>query len=65
MQAFQERVIEERNDLVEKVNKLTEFLDNSEAVSTLIPGELGRLKTQLAIMQAYVEVLDSRIEYFQ
>jgi hypothetical protein len=65
MQAYQERVIEERNDLVEKVNKLTEFLDNSEAVSTLLPGEEGRLKTQLAVMQAYVEVLDSRIEFFQ
>ena len=65
MQAFQERVIEERNDLVEKVIKLKEFLENSEAVSNLIPGEKDRLQRQAEIMGQYITILDERIEYFQ
>jgi hypothetical protein len=65
MQEFQERVIEERNDLVEKLNKLQEFLGNPEAVSNLIPGEEARLHCQADIMERYIEVLDERIQYFQ
>lgn len=65
MQAFQERVIEERNDLVEKVAKLDVFLTNVDLVDNLIPGEEQRLQRQAEIMKQYIEVLDERIQYFQ
>lgn len=65
MKEFQERVIEERNDLVEKAEKLFAFLANTEAVSNLIPGEEDRLQRQHKIMSDYISVLDERISYFQ
>lgn len=59
----QQRVVEERNELVDKICKLRAFI-LGELFPNLDKNEQGRLTCQLAIMAAYQEVLQARIAHF-
>lgn len=61
---FQQRVIDEKNDLDEKITKLDEFI-GTDIFYKLFLSEQDRLLEQLALMQSYSEVLGERIAEFK
>lgn len=63
MLPHQKRVVAERNDLVEKGDKLNSFIFG-EVYCKLSSAEQIRLCKQYAFMRAYLEVLDERIAAF-
>jgi|HubBroStandDraft_5_1064220.scaffolds.fasta_scaffold55141_2 hypothetical protein len=63
MQPYQQRVIDEKAELDEKLTKLTTFLAGS-LVATLPAGEQDRLDRQANIMQQYSMILGERIAAF-
>ena len=68
MEAYQKRVIEEREELADKTAKLAGFIDGAHRTSVfaeLPVDEQVRLKVQLAAMFLYLKTLDERIEAFE
>lgn len=63
MKPYLERVIEEKQELDEKLTKLVVFRD-TEQFSVLSANEQGRLSWQQSIMEAYSKVLSERIKAF-
>lgn len=63
MQPYQERVVTERDDLSDKIDRLAQFLDTA-AYALLPESERDRMFRQLRHMNNYREVLDERIEAF-
>ncbi len=64
MLPHQERVITERNELVEKITKLDAFLEKSPVFDTLSEDEQHRLVKQINIMKEYLYILEDRIDNF-
>lgn len=65
MPDYQQRVIDERNNLAEKVEKLKVFLGSPPPRSTTVPlQEQVRMFRQLDYMKLYLQVLDERIAAF-
>jgi len=63
MPPYQERVVEERDQLAERTHKLHTFLGG--VLFDDLPGEEKvRLRRQHIIMRAYLEILDERIAAF-
>ena len=63
MRDYQQRVVIERADLSEKLEKLTQFLMGD--IFAALPGdEQNRLVRQVLIMSDYRDVLDERIAVF-
>lgn len=60
---FQERVVTEKSDLDEKINKLSKFVTTS-VYDGLEVGERVRLSKQLEVMHAYSNLLNERINSF-
>jgi ubiquinone biosynthesis protein UbiJ len=60
---WQDRVREERAELGEKLQKLSDFIgkNNSETMDAL---ELATLQDQYMAMRRYLEILDDRISRF-
>ena len=63
MQPHQERVVTEKKELDEKIDKLKVFL-LGETFSTLPEDEQMRLIDQKNVMQQYSEILRARIAAF-
>ena len=63
MQPHQERVVTERSELAEKLDKLNSFT-RSKIFDALDTREQNRLIRQAVVMGQYVEVLDERIAAF-
>lgn len=63
MLEFQQRVVTERGDLDDKIQKLSKFLDTNTFYNLHL-AEQRRLENQLTHMNAYREVLDERIAAF-
>lgn len=64
MLAYQCRVIEEKMDLAEKVEKLGFFLEGN-VFKTLNNDEKLRMQQQLIFMELYLKVLKDRIASFE
>ena len=64
MKPHQERVVQERKDLDEKITKLDEFIDG-EIFKTLPKDEQDRLVAQSAAMTNYSDILHARISAFE
>ena len=63
LEPHQERVVDEKRQLDEKIEKLTDFLRTPQAVD--VPSaEVERLLSQLGIMHLYSRVLRDRIRHF-
>ena len=60
-EAYQIRVFQEREELQERVSKLTQFMF-SDNFSTVNLAEQARLTRQLEYMDNYLRVLTERIE---
>jgi len=63
MQDYQQRVVDEQNELDEKARKLDAFL-MSDKSSGLHPDERTRMVRQLQVMQEYSGILGERIAAF-
>ena len=63
MQDHQERVVNERSELLERLAKLTAFV-GGKIYNTLDMAEQARLIKQVGIMTLYIEILDARIAAF-
>jgi hypothetical protein len=63
MQPHQRRVVDEKVELSDKLEKLLKFLDGS-IYASLPPSEQSRLSRQSLIMQLYEQVLEERIGSF-
>jgi hypothetical protein len=61
--SWQKRVYQERQDLLNKIDKLSEFLQ-SKSVQDMIVKDYILLKKQLHYMQKYYSVLSERIDRF-
>ena len=64
MQEFQQRVLDEKKDLDDKLDKLKAFINTDEKFLRLSVGEQLRLERQAEIMQDYSDVLTERIASF-
>ena len=64
MQVHQERVVQEKAELDEKLERLLAFLKGS-IVKSLNGDEQYRLSKQAALMKEYSDVLAERIAAFQ
>jgi hypothetical protein len=62
MEGWQERVMKEREELEDKIFKLTRFTKTPAQWNVLHQAERGRLRTQLHLMRQYANVLTDRIE---
>lgn len=63
MKPHQQRVVDEKSSLDEKIEKLVAFMD-SDASQVLSLTEEDDLEEQLRYMQKYSEVLERRISRF-
>lgn len=63
MKDFQERVIKEKDELDDKIVKLTSFIGGT-IFASLPDNERSRLSIQLQHMNRYSEILGQRIEVF-
>jgi hypothetical protein len=64
LQPHQQRVIAERDELQERLDKLTLFI-NTQAFLDIQYAEQSRLIRQQGIMSALLDVLDERIAAFK
>lgn len=63
MQDYQQRVVDEKAQLDEKITKLAAFIDG-DIFKTLHEDERVNMKLQLYFMQGYTTVLAKRIERY-
>jgi hypothetical protein len=64
MQAYQQRVIEEKQELDAKLEKLNQFIASPQFLVVEVD-EQKRLQRQQTFMKAYSNVLSERIEAFK
>lgn len=64
LQPHQQRVVDEKRELDEKLSKLTAF-GTTPTFAALPAEEQGRLNRQHAIMEEYSRILGERIEAFK
>lgn len=66
MEPHQQRVVDEKIELDEKLNKLTAFVGLNNSIFNSLPSqEQLRLSRQRHIMEQYLEVLGERIAAFE
>ena len=63
LKAYQQRVMDEKQDLDEKIDKLDKFVQSDE-YAQVPPQEAQRLLQQLAAMREYNRILEDRIANF-
>ena len=63
MPPHQVRVVEEKRELLTRVEALGRFL-GTPVFAGLEPGEQSRLRRQLGVMQEYADILTERIRHF-
>lgn len=63
MQEFQQRVVDEKTELDDKIYRLAPFVQG-EKFKTLPPEEQERMNRQWALMANYSQVLGERIAAF-
>ena len=65
MQPHQQRVVDEKTELVAKLDKLKAFIMESSIFKTLPADEQKRLNRQYDVMLEYANILKARIDAFQ
>lgn len=64
MQPYQQRVIDEKDDLYSKARALSTFIDFSDHFDSIDPKQQELLKEQNDVMWQYYEILQKRISLF-
>jgi hypothetical protein len=62
MEAWQERVVEEKNELIKRINKLSEFISRNDVSGV---DDIALLREQRKAMCDYNKILDKRIMSFK
>jgi hypothetical protein len=65
MQPHQQRVVDEKAELDDKMDKLDKFISHNDLFLKLPLDEQARLVEQYRYMERYSDVLHRRIEAFQ
>lgn len=65
MEEYQLRVVDEKYDLDQKLNKLNDFLYSSPFHSSLDHEQQDLLCSQYYAMKHYSDILGKRIEFFE
>jgi hypothetical protein len=65
MPPYQKRVLDEKEQLDERIEKLEGYLDDTDRVAKLSPDEQELLGRQLSAMQEYSAILEERISLFR
>jgi hypothetical protein len=65
MKPHEQRVVDERKELHEKVEKLEAFIRDRSRLSVIEPADANLLIQQFLLMCEYRDVLDQRIARFQ
>lgn len=60
----QQRVVDEKKDLDQRLDKLSQFIDSNQIFPTLDEYEQDRLQRQVRAMSDYSEILKERIAAF-
>lgn len=63
LQPYQQRVVDEKAELDEKIEKLAGFI-NGDALTDVDTDERVRMFRQLVVMRHYAKILGERIEAF-
>ena len=61
---YQQRVLEEKEQLDVSIRKLDKFINSDEFTSSVVSDEQARLKLQLFLMKQYSDVLNERLKAF-
>lgn len=64
MRPYQQRVVDEKKELDDKLEKLSKFIDNEDLFFALEIEDQDLLGEQEDLMKRYSEVLQKRIERF-
>ena len=64
MQPHQQRVVDEKKELDEKLDKLKAFIETNPTFKSLLADERGRLGRQFDVMAEYSSILSQRIAAF-
>lgn len=64
MQPHQQRVVDEKTELDEKLDKLKTFIETSPVFKSLHTDERRRLGRQFDVMAEYSSILSQRIDAF-
>lgn len=64
MQPHQQRVVDEKTELDEKLDRLKVFIETNPVFRTLSDDERGRLNRQFDVMAEYSSILSQRIAAF-
>lgn len=64
MQPHQQRVVDEANELKNKCEKLSAFIEQSPVFAGLDTTQKGLLKAQAGAMCSYLQILNLRISSF-
>lgn len=64
MQSHQQRVVDEKKELDEKLDRLKAFIEAGPVFKTLHEDERGRLGRQFDVMAEYSSILSQRIAAF-
>ncbi len=65
MKDYQQRVVDEKRELDEKIVRLAQFRETAAAYTALHTDERERLTAQLFVMRQYSSILAFRIAAFQ
>lgn len=65
MEPWQNRVIEEKEDLLTKAQALSQFIGLNPEFENIPEEEQERLKEQCEVMWEYLEILEKRIKAFK
>lgn len=63
MEDYQQRVIDEKKELITKINNLTYFI-STDTFELLPMEEQKRMIHQKIIMEKYINILTDRIDFF-
>lgn len=63
MQPYQARVVQERDELLERIVELVDFM-KSPTFEGLPAEETSLLRRQLSVMREYLQILDERVSVF-
>lgn len=64
IQAYQQRVMDEQQELAERLDKLGVFIDTNSAFERLDVEDQSLLRQQRTAMSSYNEILTKRIQRF-
>lgn len=64
MEAYQQRIVDEKNELDDRIDKLSTFIESDVFVFEVDQEQQNLLLIQLSTMRSYSLILDLRVQKF-